>query len=439
MLKYNEKQKLASLILRSKEYTRILFDGGSRSGKTTIWVEWVVQRAFQYAGSRQFIGRLCRNHAKQSLWNDSFRKYLRDNVGRDMFSLLEADLTIRFYNGSEIIIGGLDDAEHVEKVLGNEYITVVLNEATQLSYNTMNMLETRLAQRVYDEKGNPAIPKMVLDCNPRGPRHWLHQVGVRRVNPETEEPLANRSSWARLHWSAYDNRDNLPPEYILSLESLPEVMKKRMLHGLWVSNEGCVYDEWDDDVHAIEPFAIPDDWIKIRAIDFGYTNPFVCLWGAVDPDGRIYIYRELYRRGLRTVDAAKLIKRLTEKEKIFFTVADHDAQERAELESGGVYTEAAHKSVMLGIQTVKNRLAKAGDGKPRLFIFNNLKAILSEISSYEWAPSVNGGNTKDAPKKENDHAMDALRYMVMACSDKLEGSVKNLIKMAAVDEEECFS
>lgn len=110
-------------------------------------------------------------------------------------------------------------------------------------------------------------------------------MGVRHVDPETEQPLADAPRWARLNWSAYDNRENLPEEYLYALESLPEVMRERMLNGVWRDNEGAVYSEFDEDLHVVEPFEVPADWKRIRAIDFGYTNPFVCLWGALDPDG----------------------------------------------------------------------------------------------------------------------------------------------------------
>ena len=108
---------------------------------------------------------------------------------RGILSRNETELTLNFYNGSSIVVGGLDDADRTEKILGNEYITVFLNEATQLSYETMQMAVTRLAQRVRDAKGGLAVPKLIIDCNPKSPRHWLHYVGVRHVDPETEEPL----------------------------------------------------------------------------------------------------------------------------------------------------------------------------------------------------------------------------------------------------------
>ena len=413
-LDFNEKQKKAWALLTAKEKTRFLFDGGSRSGKTALITEYLVRRALHYPGSRQLAARKFRNHAKTSLWNDTFRRYLSAHLPHSQYRLLETELTIRFRNGSTILVGGLDNAERLEKILGNEYITVFLNEATQLSYEAMQMAATRLAQRVPDRKGRFAVPKLILDCNPRGPRHWLHYVGVRQLDPDTEKPLPDAERWARLNWSAYDNRENLPPEYLAALEALPEIMRERMLNGVWRDNQGAVYSEFDEDLHTVDPFPIPADWKRLRAIDFGFTNAFVCLWGALDPDGRLYLYREHYKAGVRTAEHAQIIRKLSEGERCLLTVADHDAGERAELTAAGIPTEPARKNVAAGIQRVKNRLAVQGDGKPRLFFFRTLKNTLSEIYDYRWAAADGELNAREEPVKLNDHAMDALRYMVMA-------------------------
>ena len=282
------------------------------------------------------------------------------------------------------------------------------------------MAITRLAQKIYDSSGKNVLPKLILDCNPRGPRHWLHYVGVRHLDPDTELPLHDREKWARLSWSAYDNLENLPPEYLASLEALPDVMRDRMLNGIWRDNQGAVYAEFDEDLHTVTPFEIPADWKRIRAIDFGYTNPFVCLWGAVDNDGRLYLYREWYKAGVRTAEHAEVIQKLSQHETYMVTVADHDAADRAELESCGIRTQAARKEVMTGIQAVKNRLVRSGDEKPRIYFFNSLKNILSEIYDYQWLPGSNQRNAKEEPLKLNDHAMDALRYMVMAVDAQLQ-------------------
>lgn len=417
-LKFNRKQLLAWNTLTDPAKTRILFDGGSRSGKTALIIEYLVRRALQYPGSRQLAARKCRAHAKTSLWQDTIKSYLAKFIPKKYYSFNESELSVIFSNSSRIIVGGLDDAERTEKILGNEYITVFLNEATQLSFQSMQMAITRLSQTAYDHKNRKAVPKLLMDCNPRGPRHWLHYVGVRHIDPETEKALPDKCKWARINWSACDNMENLPPEYLASLEALPQVMRDRMLSGIWRSNEGSVYDEFDEDCHVIPPFPIPDDWEKLRAIDFGYTNAFVCLWGAIDHDGSLYLYRELYKSRTRTRVLAEEIKTLSGKEKYIYTVADHDAQERAELEEASIPTKAADKKVILGIQAVKNRLVKQENGKPRIYFFDTLKNLLSEIYDYQWLPADSSGNTKEEPLKRNDHAMDALRYMVMALERK---------------------
>ena len=424
-LHFNEKQKQAWRLLTARDKTRFLFDGGSRSGKTALITEYLVRRALHFPGSRQLAARKYRNHAKISLWDDTFRHYLSAHLPHSYYHMTESDLTIRFRNGSSIMVGGMDNADRMEKILGNEYITVFLNEATQLSYEAMQMAATRLAQRTRNSKGRFAIPKLILDCNPRGPRHWLHYVGVRQIDPDTEKPLPDAAAWARLNWSAYDNRENLPPEYLAALEALPEIMRERMLNGIWRDNQGAVYSEFDEDRHTIEPFEIPADWKRIRAIDFGFTNPFVCLWGALDSDGRLYLYREHYKAGVRTAEHAQTILKLSEGERYLLTAADHDAGERAELTAAGIHTAAAYKAVAAGIQGVKNRLAVQADGKPRLFFFRNLKNTLSEIYDYRWAPAANEINAREEPIKLNDHAMDALRYMVMALDRSAGGEFRS--------------
>ena len=119
-LKFNDKQKCAWNILASKDKTRILFDGGSRSGKTALICEFLVRRALTYPRSRQLAARKCRAHVKTSLWNDTLKNYLFRNIPKSYYTLLETELVIRFKNGSEIMAGGLDDAERTEKIIGNE-------------------------------------------------------------------------------------------------------------------------------------------------------------------------------------------------------------------------------------------------------------------------------------------------------------------------------
>ena len=93
-------------------------------------------------------------------------------------------------------------------------------------------------------------------------------------------------------------------------------------------------------------------------------------------------------------------------------VADHDKQERMELWNAGVTTTPANKDVDSGIQKVAERLVVQADGRPRLFIMRNCTSLINEFGKYQWRSRREGSPAKEEPLKVDDHAMDALRYMV---------------------------
>lgn len=404
------KQREAWALLENPQYRRYLFDGGARSGKTDLTLVWLVTQAARFPGARILCARYRLDHARTTIWNLSLKKLLPSGLGGVKF--LEGTLEAKFPNGSTIRVGGLDDAERVDKILGDEYLHIFINEATQINWDTVTKVLTRLSQNIPG-----AVRKLILDCNPKGPRHWLHQVGVQHIEPSTDvraaKPLPDAASWCRLHWTPYDN-PYLPEDTIRTLEALPGIMRRRMLLGEWCNNEGAVYDAFEPETHLFD--ALPPHsghWPRFRSIDFGYTNPFCCLWGAVDGDGRLWIYRELYERGKRADELAPRI--IAAEDADFTTVADpEDAEARAVLQAAGLYTTAADKAVIPGIQAVQQRLEKAGDGRPRLYVASSCVNVINEFYEYRWEDHSDGRNDKEAPRKEHDHAMDALRYMVMA-------------------------
>jgi phage terminase large subunit len=169
------------------------------------------------------------------------------------------------------------------------------------------------------------------------------------------------------------------------------------------------------------------------SIDFGHTNPTVVQWWAQDPDGRLFMYREIYMTKRLVEDHAKdILTLVTDKHgnwtepKPTAIVCDHDAEGRATLERHlGMSTVPAHKAVTDGIQAVQKRLEPAGDGRPRLFLLRDslvrrdeaLAAALKptctseEMAGYVWDTGA-GKAPKEQPLKVDDHGADALRYCV---------------------------
>jgi phage terminase large subunit len=133
------------------------------------------------------------------------------------------------------------------------------------------------------------------------------------------------------------------------------------------------------------------------------------------------VYKERYLSGVTATEHAKAIQAVGGD--YLWTVADHDAGDRADFEAQGIRTEKADKRVSTGIQKVQARLETAGDGKPRMFIHTSCANLIKEFYGYQWQPDKEGKNAKEEPCKESDHAMDALRYLVMELDARAELTV----------------
>jgi phage terminase large subunit len=199
----------------------------------------------------------------------------------------------------------------------------------------------------------------------------------------------------------------------------PAEVRETRIKGHFAAFAGAVYKLFNQDVHVIKPFNIPSDWTRYRAIDFGFNNPFVCLWLARDKDRRWYVYAEHYQARETLAYQAERIKQISAREKYRATWADHESQERFELENLGIRTLPAKKDLHLGIEVVQAALKIQGDGKPRLFIFKNCKHTISEMAGYRWAEGTETKDAKDEPLRVNDHCPDCVRYGIYSVEGPL--------------------
>jgi predicted phage terminase large subunit-like protein len=249
-LKLSQKQTQAWLnLLNNPEKRRLLFDGGARSGKTDVILAWLFNQAATYSGARILLARKYLSHAISTTWV-SIKKLLRDVDG---WEGSESDHSILLDNGSVMRCGGLDDKERVDKILGDEYLHIFVNEATQTNYETITTIMTRLAQNLKDDKGRDAVRKLILDCNPKGKAHWLHKWCIDLTDPISEEPIQKPEIWGRMHWTPYDN-PYLPADFIETLEALPGVVRRRMLDGEWCGDDGGLFKrEWFQNILPARP------------------------------------------------------------------------------------------------------------------------------------------------------------------------------------------
>ena len=404
--------------------SEILLSGPAGTGKSRACLEKVHALAIKYPGMRALIARKTRASITQTAMVTFERKVLPSNT-KVKFRTLEQEY--RYPNGSVIVVAGLDKAS---KIMSTEFDVIYSQEATELTENDWESLTTRLRNNVMPYQ------QIIADTNPDSPNHWLKKREARGTLTIFE--------------SRHEDNPTVTPEYLAKLDALTGVRLQRLRYGRWVAAEGVVYEQFDRKIHVdpIDSLIIPPHWPRTWTVDFGYNNPFVWHEWAEDPDGRLYLVREIYRtRGLVEDHCKAILKVICWKLENGHLVktredadplpkdiwCDHDAEDRATFERHiGLTTCAAHKSVSDGIQAVQARLKVQPDGKPRLYfksdalvsidedLLENKRptSILSEFDCYIWdnrtITNSNGQPAKDLPVKANDHAMDSMRYRVSA-------------------------
>jgi phage terminase large subunit len=320
--------------------------------------------------------------------------------------------TYRYANGSVVVVGGLD---RPERTYSAEYDTVTVFESTECTENDIEQLLRAL------RSGRMPWQQLVCDCNPAAERHWLNvraeQGWFRRIVTR----IADNPRFMRDGVLTEDGR-----RFMQSVEALTGHRRARLLDGRWCSAEGVVYDEFDAAVHVVD--ALPDGWQawrKYRAIDFGFNDPFVCLWFADDGES-LWMYREVYMSGRLVEDHARTIVALSGDEQYEFTVADHDREDRETLHRHGVKTVPAQKDIDAGLDAVRSRIRVRPNGRPGLYVLRSAlverdrrleqsrrpTSTRDEFDAYVWATRRDGA-VRDMPMDRDNHGMDALRYVVM--------------------------
>jgi phage terminase large subunit len=191
-MKFTAKQTDAQRLLGSGAENVMLF-GGSRSGKTFLLCRAIAARAIKAPGSRHAILRFRYNAVVQSVALDTMPKVLKLCFPEIDTRWQERPGYFRLANGSEIWLGGLDDKERTEKILGLEFATIYLNECSQIPWPSVGLVTTRLAQVVKTDiegqEPKQLARKMYFDCNPPSKGHWTYKLFIQGTDPETGLPL----------------------------------------------------------------------------------------------------------------------------------------------------------------------------------------------------------------------------------------------------------
>lgn len=259
-IKKTDKQKAAVKLVAS--FVTSLLEGGGRSGKTFIVCFILIVRCLKYPGSRHLITRFRFSHAKQAICYDTMPKVLELCGLKGRVTLNKTDWFYVFPNESTIWIGGLDDKERSEKILGNEYATIFLNEASQISFESYEMIVTRLNP----PKGCPG--RMIIDYNPPSINHWGYKIFHRREFPDGR-PVPE-DDFQKIKMNPADNLDNISEEYLKNLANLSVAKRKRFMDGEYSLDAGKL---WKRAWIKYWPGELPDFLRVVIGVDpSGSTN-----------------------------------------------------------------------------------------------------------------------------------------------------------------------
>jgi len=240
------------LLSAPKRHT--LLYGGARSGKTVLFVRAIMMRAIHAPESRHAMLRLRANAARASLWLDTLPKVqrvffpkftLRDHRQDGYVEIVES--------GSQIWIAGTDDKERIEKILGQEFLTIYLNECSQIPYSTVLTVLTRLAQT------HPEVmQKAFYDLNPVGTRHYTSMLFVQGRDPLTQIPILDAHQRQYSFINPKDNRAFLTEEFLQSLQAMPDRQRRRFYEGIYQAEiDGALWTFDTIQRHRLLAVAVP--------------------------------------------------------------------------------------------------------------------------------------------------------------------------------------
>jgi len=304
-MKLTDRQLEAQVMLAGPTTHCMLF-GGSRSGKTFLLIRNICMRALKAPKSRHAVLRFRFNACKASIVMDTFPKVMALAFEGVHYTINKTDWYAEFDNGSQIWFGGLDDKERAEKILGMEFVTIYLNETSQIPKTSRDIAVTRLAQQVDQViKGTEVKalrPRMLYDCNPPSKAHWTYKLFVEHRDPDTKLPIPHPEDFAYFQINPYDNQENVSVGYLETLKGLSARLQKRFLRGEFAeATPNALFTDELIDKWRVTDAVLPDMVRIVVAVDPSGAGDVdnadndaigICVVG-LGTDGNCYVMEDL--------------------------------------------------------------------------------------------------------------------------------------------------
>jgi hypothetical protein len=347
-----------------------------------------------------------------------------------------------FPSGAKLWLTYLERDQDVLRYQGQAFTYIAFDELTQYAspfawtYMRSRLRTTDQTLPIYmrgtTNPGGPGhgwVKKMFIDPAPANKKFIAKDLdsGNDLVYPEGHaragEPLFHRRFIpASLYDNPYLTEDGA---YEANLLSLPEMQRRQLLEGDWGVADGAAFSEFRPNVHVIEPYDIPSEWVRFRSCDYGYSSYSAVHWFAIDPSyGTLINYRELYLSKHTGRDLARAVLEAEGSEKMQYGVLDSSCWHNR----GQIGPSIAEEMIAMGCRwrpsdrtngariAGKNRLHEVlkvdeVTELPGIQFFNTCRQIIADLPVL---PSDPRGTDDIDPRYATDHAYDSVRYAVMS-------------------------
>jgi PBSX family phage terminase large subunit len=375
-----------------------LAHGSVRAGKTECTLFRFMQAVNACPDSLIFMV----GHTSDTIYQNAIRLILegeRFTIFRPFCTWYAGKRQLKFRDKTIQTLGAKDEGA-IGQFQGKTMSLIYCDEMTLYPSNIVDMIDTRLS--------NP-YSMGFASMNPAHPKHKLKEW--------IDKAESGDKNYYSLHFNIYDN-PFLPSSYIEGLKgSLSGLFYKRNFLGLWCLAKGSIFDFFDPKIHVTKkPPMAADYWVA--GIDYGTVNAFACVLIGVNTGKytqtgkRMWVEKEYYwdpkdNRQKTNSEFADDVQEFLEPYGVKHLYIDPSAQAfQLELQRRGLHPVHANNQVEDGIQMMTNEMKRGV-----LSICADCPNLIREIESYVWDHKA-AERGYDEPLKKDDHAVDALRYVI---------------------------